>query len=175
MSARTLVLLAVALAGCQRPVPQQVLQPIPPPLGPMTPPLDALKLQPVPPVPLPATNTCNLEAVAGFPFTAQPVRLYRHAPAPVSGWAALDGSVPDHVNLVAVGAANATWQVALPVRLARDDVAAYFKSPAMRRSGFAAHVDLSGLPPGEYRLMLQYGDGTRARRCDNDRQVQVVD
>lgn len=171
---------ALALAACQRPLPPQVMQPVPPPLGARAPAVVASKLQPAPRDGLrglEAITSCNLENAAGARFGAAPVRLYRRAPAPLSGWAALGSSPPQRVHLLALSASDPghAWQVELPTGVVREDVAAYFRSPAMRRSGFAAHVDFSALAPGRYRLLLLYGDGPQRRRCDNDRRVQLVD
>jgi hypothetical protein len=166
------------LAGCQRPVPPQVLQPVPPPLGPMAPVQQAARMAPMTTTAaVAAITSCNLEALAGAPFTAAPAIVYRRAPAPRSGWAMLDKVAPARVQLLAEDAVEPAraWQVELPVNVERDDVAAYFKLPAMRRTGFAAKVDFSALPPGAYRLLLQYGEGAGLRRCDNARQIQLVD
>jgi hypothetical protein len=178
----SLLLAAMCVAACQRPLPPQVLQPVPAPLGPTAPATKAAAMKAIarprhagPP----AIATCNLEGAGGQPFGEEPARLYRRSPARITGWAALPHSAPVRVELVAEAASGTTaagaWQVPLPVDVERADVAAHLRSAAMLRSGFDAHVDFSALPAGDYSLRLFYGDGADRRRCSAQRTVQLVD
>ncbi len=54
---------------------------------------------------------------------------------------------------------QAVYKVSGQTTLERPDVVSYFNAPDMLSAGFHLDIDLTGIPPGDYAVMLRPGDG----------------
>jgi hypothetical protein len=121
---------------------------------------------------------CNLEGMGEAIFAADALPVRRGAPVLIRGWVGIEPArvAPKWaaLRMFPQTEGNAPWQIDLPLNARREDVANAQSAPGMVGSGFDVGVDLGLLPPGNYRLLIVYGDGEKAYSCDNGRMIEVL-
>jgi hypothetical protein len=127
-------------------------------------------------VPLVPAGHCNIERLDGALFGAE-VHQLSDAGFELSGWVVDQGkkSVPAGANIwLEKNGDSRIWSVPLALTIGRPDVVEnQGGNAAYLRSGFSVRINPSGLPAGQYHLLIQYpGDG-HAFVCDNGRQLRV--
>jgi hypothetical protein len=151
------------------------------------PPLPPVPAAPIPksaPAPAPAIApaaagrlACNIESVDRRKFAGESLPVAADAPRRVVGWVVdvENRNVPRDAELALV-AGDGSPIGSQPVRMWRaryDVVAAKGGNPAYTESGFDVDLDLSGIAPGQYRLVIRSAQAAPTT-CDVGRLIQVV-
>ncbi len=104
-------------------------------------------------------GVCNIDDVDGRPVTGSAMDLAAGL-VTIRGWAAADGALGKasaETWLLVTGRDQQTYRIPT-VRVARTDVAGYFKRPALQFAGFEAYVDVRSLPDAaQIRVMQKIG------------------
>lgn len=111
-------------------------------------------------------KACDIALPAG---TAT-LSMYEGEPLALSGFAVGPDDHPaEQLQLVLLGETD----LGLPIarRVARPDVSAYFKQPALEQSGFAISWTPANVPPGKYRLFVGMTHGDRHFFCDSGKHL----
>jgi hypothetical protein len=118
-----------------------------------------------------SSDSCNIEKIGSVAFGADPVKVTTKATA-ISGWflpaVSRHFGAPVQLQLVDQ-AGDAGWTVPLTMSIQRPDVSPVTGDTQM--AGFVQNIDLAGLPPGQYRVMLAFDDDGKAYLCDNNRSI----
>ena len=122
-----------------------------------------------------SSTTCNIEQIGDVVVPdPQPVTVDSRTFA-VAGWVFDDvakASIPGLQVRVTARQGGSAWQQAVVSRLDRPDVqAAYGGDAGLLNTGFAATLDTSALPVGEYAVALFYQRDGQDVACDNGRGV----
>ena len=126
---------------------------------------------------LKSSTACNIDQFGGVGSTIF-ASSYTKADGPLSvgGWVVReDGQgVPTNVWLRLEDTAKQyVWEIDVPVRGVREDVAQARSDPALAKSGFSALVDMQEMPAGRFHLYLAYQAGGSEFGCDNGVQFDV--
>jgi len=115
------------------------------------------------------TYQCNLETLTATGSGSD-------ARITAAGWMAdvAGRRANNEVTLVLQSAAG-SFEVALPVGLPRADVAAYFRQPALERSGFESIVSAGNVPQGRYDVYLRQMYDADRLVCKTKHVVKVTD
>lgn len=109
-------------------------------------------------------GNCSLDAVNGSAVAGGKLTLKRSESVVVGGWVADQaGAVPAQPQLV-IHNDVASYATPLATGIARADVAAAMKNPALANSGFESPLSLRDVPVGVYDLSLVVM-GDAVRRC----------
>lgn len=110
-------------------------------------------------------GNCNIDDVDGRPVTGSAMPLAAGM-VTIRGWAAIDGTAgtPNAGVALLVTDRNLVTREVPAHRMARPDVADYFKQPALAYAGFEAYVDVRRLPPDAQVRVVQR-DGNRDLLC----------
>ncbi len=121
---------------------------------------------------------CNLEVIAGKNTTEPKIESKAGSTIAVSGWMF---SFPTHsipVNRylrVETEDGTSAWQTIVGTRSDRPDILPWFNvGDWALNSGFSQDVDLTGLSPGRYHLLLTYTENGKSFACDNGRLLNIV-
>lgn len=121
---------------------------------------------------------CNLERINGTVLDSRMAySVVAAGVLTVTGWLgrSIDHSAPEQADLWIQGITSArVWQVAITTGLPRADVMKATGFPALALSGFSLTVNVSGLPPGAYRLLLVYMRNGVNHVCDNGRKLNIA-
>lgn len=127
----------------------------------------------------PATSSsslCNLEGVGESTFLSGPIAVNSITPVLLHGWVGRDGATPESPESVLVRFSSlegaSSWGVHAPVNGRREDVARARNAPGLMNSGLNVVMDLTSLPPGSYRVSLEYGTAPRYA-CDGSWVIEV--
>lgn len=149
----------------------------PPPAtsGPSAPAQDAGQATPAAPVA--ADNlACNIESVDGRKFDTESLAVVADAPRRVNGWVIdlKNRNVPGDAELALVADDGHTVgsQKIQMWRTRNDVVSAKGGEPGYADSGFGVDLDLSGVAPGRYALVVRSAQAGPAT-CDVQRFIQV--
>ena len=119
---------------------------------------------------------CNIERMDGELLGAV-AHQARPTDIEISGWLVDQAtkSIPQNASIrVENNDRSHVWIVPITPIIDRADVqASEGGEPAYRRSGFLVKFDLSGLPSGGYRVLLQYQIAGHGYTCDNGRSLQI--
>lgn len=119
-------------------------------------------------------GNCSLDAVNGNAVADGKIQLKRGESVVVSGWAADQaGAVPTQPQLVIHNDVGG-YASPLATGIARADVAAAMKNPALANSGFESPLSLGDVPAGVYDLSVVV-TGEAARRCPLNTLLTVTD
>jgi hypothetical protein len=121
--------------------------------------------------PTAVVTTCSLDAVNDQPAGSAPVS---HAStATFTGWVADSGSgaVPSKVQLVLRGVQS--YVVTAATGMSRPDVAKADGRPAWVSSGYSVKADLSAVPSGTYKPVLQFDVKGKYLQCPSPHPVVV--
>lgn len=119
---------------------------------------------------------CNIERMDGElvgadTYQAHPTNIE------ISGWLVDQAtkSIPENASIrIESNDRSRVWTVPMTPTIDRADVQAIEGGePAYRRSGFLVKFDPSGLPSGEYRVLLQYQIAGHEYACDNGRSLRI--
>jgi hypothetical protein len=117
---------------------------------------------------------CNIETVDGAKPTAEATFPADVTSVAFTGWIGDEttGKRPENARLLLQTLNRSrAWEQSVGDAIMRKDVAKAVNIPTLEDGGFKVTVDLSGLPIGEYRVMLLYGNGDQSFICDNGRRV----
>lgn len=119
---------------------------------------------------------CNIERMDGELVGASAYQA-RSTGIEISGWLVNQAtkSIPKNASIrVESNDRSRVWIVPMAPTIDRADVqASEGGEPAYRRSGFLVKFDPSGLPNGEYRVLLQYQIAGHDYACDNGRSLRI--
>ena len=118
-------------------------------------------------------GACTFDLIAGSDRDLASIEIDRTRTAQYTGWAAVsanEGVLSERVTLALVGIKN---YIMVPNAYVRKDVAAYFKVPALEKAGFAAHVSVADVVPGDYLLKVYMLTGGKYIECGNFKKVSV--
>lgn len=122
------------------------------------------------------SSLCNLDGVGESTFSSGPIAVNPVSPVLLHGWVGMDGATPESPESVLVRFSSlegpSSWGVDAPVNGRREDVARARNAPGLRNSGLNVVLNLSSLPPGNYRVSLEYGTGPRYA-CDGSWVIEV--
>jgi hypothetical protein len=107
---------------------------------------------------------CSIDAINGITAADGEFVVTAAEPLTLEGWIAGPGPV-DPGGLVINIKGPANFQGDATTGVARDDVAAALKDPALGKAGFKASIAPSSLPVGDYTLFLSVKNGTAQERC----------
>jgi hypothetical protein len=122
------------------------------------------------------SSTCNLEMIDGVLVPdASPIEPKARV-FPVSGWAVDDvarRAPPEiQIRIASQTGDGRVWsQTAVPAIDRTDVQQIQGGAPELLKSGFAAEIDTSALPAGEYRVRIAYQRDGKEVACDNGRGV----
>jgi len=126
--------------------------------------------------PLISGGPCNIERMDGQ-LVGTDAYHARPTDVGISGWLVDQAtkSIPKNASIrVENNDRSRVWIVPIVSIVDRADVQANEGGePAYRRSGFLVKFDLSGLPSGEYRVLLQYQMAGHDYACDNGRSLRI--
>lgn len=126
--------------------------------------------------PLVSGGPCNIERMDGALLDTV-AHQARPTDIEISGWLVDQAtkSIPRNASIrVENNDHSHVWVVPISPTIDRADVqASVGGEPAYRRSGFLVKFDLSGLPSGEYGVLLQYRVAGHDYVCDNGRSLRI--
>lgn len=120
-------------------------------------------------------DSCNVEAVGGSVFGADPVAVTEKSTT-ISGWflsaVTKKVGVTARLQLIAEGA-NVGWQMPIQASVARPDVLSVMGGLDSGNVGFSQAIDLTALPSGTYKVILAFDDAGQKYVCDKERAIVI--
>lgn len=123
---------------------------------------------------IPVGGYCSLDAVNGNAVANGRVEWRRSVPAVVGGWTTDQANAVPADPILVVHNESGRYVIPLSTGLARPDVAAALKNPALENAGYESPADLRDVPVGSYDLsIVTSADGRH--RCPLNVVLALVD
>lgn len=122
------------------------------------------------------SDTCSLDSIVGATGVVPVFTTTADSTVEFQGWLAdaMNSKTPKEIKIELINSNN---QVQLSetgsVGIRRDDVAAALKSPDVQNAGFSVKTKLTGMPVGEYGILLVGVYEKQVAACNTSRKLII--